>query len=187
MLHFNVYRFEKSRQIEKEKKEVRWKSCAAHISVDSQTLAVRWSLDLRENQLKKFEPVTDRPLGRDVISKWEFVSYTSGYKMILTKTSLPYNLLPRGKYSFSQEPRWTRKFGDFSPLKQWFSTFFERGTLCFVLSSRGTLTYEAATLRETRACTRSLPSAVIISSCLWTRRTSVRPHTSTKIWWIITS
>jgi hypothetical protein len=44
--------------------------------------------------------------------------------------------------------------------------FFERGTPFFVVSPRGTLTYEAATLRETRACTRSLPSAVVISSCL---------------------
>jgi hypothetical protein len=46
-------------------------------------------------------------------------------------------------------------------LMQCFSTFFERGTLFFVVSPRGTLTYEATTLRETRACTRSLPSAVV--------------------------
>jgi hypothetical protein len=34
--------------------------------------------------------------------------------------------------------------------------FFERGALFSVVSPRGTLTYEPATLRETRACTRTV-------------------------------
>jgi hypothetical protein len=64
---------------------------------------------------------------------------------------------------------------------------FERGTLFFVVSPRGTLTYEATTAGDSGLHAQLVPSAIVISSCLWSRRTSVRPHTSPKIWWTITS
>jgi hypothetical protein len=68
MLHFNVYRFEKSRQTENEKKKRDENSAQPTFRLYHKHPLCRGFGSVRENQLKKFNPVTDGPLGRNVIS-----------------------------------------------------------------------------------------------------------------------